>query len=145
MPRLHRPTALGAVLVLAACAPGAAGTARPVLYPNATFNQVGRAQADADIAACEQMARAAGTSEGSQAGELGRRAAIGSGVGAATGAIIGAITGDLGKGAAIGAATGAAGGISSGAFDSDAGVNETYRAFVTRCLSERGYEVMGFE
>jgi hypothetical protein len=145
MPRSCRLAPIGAVLALAACAPGAAGTARPVLYPNATFNQVGRAQADADIAACEQMARAAGTSEGSQAGELGRRAAIGTGVGAATGAIIGAVTGNFGKGAAIGAATGAAGGITSGAFDSDAGVNQTYRNFVTRCLAEKGYEVVGFE
>lgn len=145
MPRPHLLPALGTVLLLAACAPGAAGTAKPVLYPNETLNRVGRAQADADIAACAQLARSAGTSEGSQAGELGRRAAIGTGVGAATGAIIGAVTGSFGKGAAIGAATGAAGGITSGAFDNDAGVNQTYRNFVTRCLGEKGYEVVGFE
>ena len=62
--------------------------------------------------------------------------------GAAVGSLISGrpILGDAARGAAIGGAAGAAGGAVAGG-DGD----PTFRAFVGRCLGERGYEVMGWK
>jgi hypothetical protein len=69
----------------------ACSTARPVLYPNAHLQSVGRAVADRDIKECEQKAETAGVDR--QKGGVGDVAAgtgVGAGVGAAGGAVGGA-------------------------------------------------------
>ncbi|MDO9358232.1 MAG: glycine zipper family protein, partial [Polaromonas sp.] len=73
------------------------------------------------------------------------------GAGAATGAVASAvgalITGRGGEGAiragAAGAAVGGSAGAVQGAFRNDR-PSTTYRNFVQRCLSERGFEVIGW-
>jgi outer membrane lipoprotein SlyB len=134
---------------LAACA--GSGThspaARPVLYPNATLNRVGDAQGRAEADAC--MARAA--SAGLTPEEKTNAVARGAGMGAATGGVASAvgalITGRGSEGViragAAGAAVGGSAGAGQGAFRNDR-PSSTYRNFVQRCLSERGFEVIGW-
>jgi hypothetical protein len=129
------------VLALAGCA----AAARPVLYPNDQLRAVGQAQADADIAACRQMAESAGASGGTgQAGRAARGAGVGGAIGGATGAVGGAILGRPGTGAALGAATGASAGLLRPLF-SRSEPSPAYRGFVDRCLRERGYDPVGWE
>ncbi len=126
---------------------------RPILYPNPHLQEVGVASADADIAACEEAAKAAGAeSDHGRGGELAGRTAAGATVGAASGAVggtvAGAIQGHTGRGAGIGAAAGAAGGATSGLlrglFFGTSKPNPGYRNYVDRCLREKGYEVVGW-
>jgi outer membrane lipoprotein SlyB len=134
---------------LAGCASTGANSpsARPVLYPNATLNRVGDAQGRAEADAC--MARA--VSAGLAPEEKNNAVARGAGVGAATGAVASAvgalITGRGGEGVvragAAGAAVGGSAGAVQGAFRNDR-PSSTYRNFVQRCLSERGFEVIGW-
>src|SRR5438105_3836045 len=93
---------------LSACA------AKPVLYPNPHYQEVGKDASKADVADCRQKAdeyvknnRAARTAEGAVQG-----GAIGAAAGAASGAIFGAV----GRGAAAGGIGGAAAGLVGGLF-----------------------------
>src|SRR5262249_28107387 len=81
--------------------------ARPVLYPNEQYNQVGDPVAQRDIDEC--MVRAHEFAKGgSQAEAKARDAAKSAGYGAVSGAAVGvvggAISGNAGEGAAVGAA-----------------------------------------
>lgn len=137
---------MGAVIValLTACS-----SARPVLYPNAHLQSVGKEGAEQDIEACKQLAETAGAEEGSgQAGRVATSTAAGAGVGAASGAVGGAISGAAGSGSAIGAASGAVWGLLMGLFHAAFGASEpdqAYTNFVNRCLQEKGYEVTGWQ
>ncbi|CAN5400807.1 hypothetical protein BH10PSE16_BH10PSE16_33680 [soil metagenome] len=141
--------ALATALMLAACASGGAGSAsaRPVLYPNATLNRVGDAHGRMEVNACMSRAQASGLSPMQTTHEVGRRAGEGAataGVASAVGALI---TGRGGEGmlraGAAGAAIGGSAGAVSGAFHNDK-PNGVYRSFVQRCLSEKGFEVIGW-
>lgn len=138
---LARPaTALALLLLAAAC-----GRPQPVLYPNAHLANVGRPAADADIAACRQMAEAAGARQGEgKGGQAAGGAVAGGAIGGAAGAAGGAVVGSPGTGAAVGAASGAAAGFMRGLFKR-AKPSEAYRNFVNRCLADRGYEVVGWD
>jgi hypothetical protein len=134
-----------AAALLAGCAstPGQAGGPHPVFYPNARFNQVGAAQAQADAGDCMGRAQAAGVSPTppSQAGSGAvRGGAIGATAGA-VGALIGgrSVADSAVRGAAVGGATGAVAGSFRGPQ-----VNPLFRNFVDRCLRERGYDVIGW-
>lgn len=141
--------ALSAVAALSACATGgpSSASARPVLYPNATLNRVGDAQGQAEANACMSRASAAGLSPSQSGNEVGRRAGEGAAVGGVASAVGALITGRGGEGVlragAAGAAVGGSAGAVSGAFHNDK-PNSTYRSFVQRCLSERGFEVIGW-
>lgn len=143
---LGNVAALLAMLSLAACA-----ASRPMVYPNARAEEVGSAVVQADIDAC--MARADDFVSGrSRGGEVAKksagRAVVGAGVGAAAGAAGGAVSGDAGRGAAAGAAGGAAAGVASGLLEGLFGRREpdpVFKNFVTRCLQEKGYEVIGWD
>ena len=118
-----------------------------MLYPNATLQRVGDAQGQAEVNACMSRASTAGLSPTQSTNEVGRRAGEGAataGVASAVGALI---TGRGGEGVvragAVGAAVGGSAGAVSGAFHSDR-PNSTYRSFVQRCLSERGFDVIGW-
>ena len=121
-------------------------SAKPVLYPNATLNRVGAAQGQAEASACMSRAVAAGLTPDEKTNEVGRRAGEGAataGVASAVGALLTGRGSDVLRSGAIGAAVGGSAGAVSGAFHNDR-PNTTYRHFVQRCLSERGFEVIGW-
>ncbi|MFZ1850738.1 MAG: glycine zipper family protein [Nitrosomonas sp.] len=127
---------------------GCAST-KPILYPNAHYNSVGRAAAEVDVDTCRQLAESAGAKEGgeSAAGRVATSTAMGAGMGAAGGAVGGAISGAAGHGSLIGAASGAAIGLLRGIFYAARPTqpNQAYVNFVYRCLQDKGYEVTGWQ
>lgn len=132
-------SASAGLLLLAGCA-----APSPVLYPNDVLQQVGQAQADRDIAACKDMAEAAGADAApDQAGRTARNTAVGGAAGGATGAVGGAILGSAGRGAAVGAATGATAGLMRSIF-SQPKPSSAYMNFVDRCLRDKGYDPVGW-
>ena len=145
MNRLQVGSALLAVLMLSACS-----GARPVLYPNAHMESVGKEVAEQDIETCKELAESAGAEKrsGNKGGRVATSTAVGAGVGAASGAVGGAISGAAGRGSMIGAASGAVWGLLTGLFHTVAGPsqpNQAYTNFVNRCLQEKGYEVTGWQ
>ena len=146
--KLLTASALAVTLLVSACAATGPNSpsARPVLYPNATLNRVGDAQGRVEADACMARAQSSGLTPDEKDNAAGRGAAKGAviaGVAGAVGALVsgrgidGAVRSGAG-GAAIGGATGAA----AGSMNERA--NSTYRHFVQRCLSERGFEVIGW-
>lgn len=115
---------------------------RPILYPNNHLKQVGQDQAEADMEECQQLAENYVPENDTET--VATNTAIGGGVGGATGAVGGAIRGAAGPGAAIGAAVGATAGLLRGIFQASQ-PSPTYKAFVNRCLNERGYESIGWK
>src|SRR4051794_26892552 len=87
-------------LCLSACA-----APKPILYPNAHFQQVGEAAAAQDMAECADIAKEAGAkpSQG-KSGQVAGGTAAGGAIGSAAGAVGGAVVGHPGRGAMIGAA-----------------------------------------
>ncbi len=138
----NRGWVLCGLLFLTACS-----SAKPVLYPNAHFQSVGRETADQDIEVCKQLAESAGAEEGNgKTGRVATSTAVGAGVGAAGGAVGGAISGAAGRGSLIGAASGAVWGFLMGLFSAGSSQpGQAYTNFVNRCLQERGYEVTGWQ
>lgn len=127
-------------LLLSACA-----APKPILYPNAHYQQVGEAGAEQDIAECSEMAKDAGaTPSKGKSGQVAGSTAAGSAIGSAAGAVGGAVVGHPGRGAMIGAAGGATGGLLRGLFRKSP-PSEAYKQFVNRCLKERGYDPVGWE
>jgi hypothetical protein len=139
-----------ALAVLAAVLAGCSAS-RPVLYPNAQYNEVGAAQADRDIEACEEKAKEfvkSGGQGGQMARETARNVGVGATVGAATGAVGGAVGGDPVQGAAAGAAGGATAGLLGTLFGwmfREPEPDPTYRNFVEKCLRDKGYEPVGWQ
>jgi uncharacterized protein YcfJ len=110
------------LLALAACQNSGADT-RPLVD-----GPMGK-KYEADLAACQNLAR--------QKGYASEDTAVNTGVGAGLGAIIGGVTGDW-AGAGIGAGVGAAGGLGKSAI-------ETQNArgnIVKKCLERRGHNVV---
>jgi hypothetical protein len=143
MPHLVR--VMTGVLMVVAIGVACAHSQSPVLYPNAKLEQVGKAQADADIATCRQKADDYVSSGGATAKAVGKDTAVGGAGGAAVGAVAGAVSGGgAGRGAAIGAATGATAGAVHGVVKS-AGPSPIYKNFVDHCLRDKGYQVVGWQ
>lgn len=111
---------------------GCASKAR--LYPNEKYKSVGEAQANADIALCENE------SKQYLADTKGKQVASGAGSGAAVGAVFGLLGGGV-RGAARGAVGGAAVGGTVGAISPD----KLKQRYVVKCLSDKGYEVLGYD
>jgi outer membrane lipoprotein SlyB len=134
---------IGWMVVMAAVLAGCASQ-RPVLYPNAKLKQVGDAAARQDVDDCIRLADQAGATHGG-----GERAVRRGAEGAAVGGVTGAVAGAVGRrnvldSAAAGAAVGGAAAGTYGAIRSDE-PGEIHRNFVQRCLSERGYDVIGWQ
>ena len=129
-------------VLLAGCA-----AQRPVLYPNDHYNRTGAQAAKADVDDCMRLAKLHGN-KADQTGKVATGTAVGAGVGAgvgaATGAAVGAVLGRAGTGAATGAVGGAMGGLIKGAFSANE-PEPIFKAFVDRCLTERGYEPIGWK
>lgn len=137
-----------ATALLAGCATTgpSSPSAKPVLYPNATLNRVGTAQAQVEANACVSRALAAGLTPDEKNNVVARRAGEGAataGVASAVGALLTGRGSDVLKAGAVGAAVGGSAGAVSGAFHNDK-PNTTYRYFVQRCMSEKGFEVIGW-
>jgi outer membrane lipoprotein SlyB len=131
--------ALAGLLALGGCA----SSQSPVLYPNARLKQVGREQADRDIAECRRLAGE--YVQSTAAKDVAKGTAVGGVAGAAIGAVGGAVSGrGAGVGAAVGAATGATAGAVHGAVKQTA-PSPVYKQYVDRCLRERGYDVIGWQ
>jgi hypothetical protein len=134
-----RCAAAGAVvLALAGCA-----AKRPVLYPNAVYQQAGEAGARRDVDECTEFAKSQGHGRNSAA-RAGAGTTGGAAVGAATGAAVGAVLGSAARGAAAGAAGGGARSLLRGLF-AWREPDPLERSFVQECLQERGYRVIGWE
>ena len=142
------PLSIAILAVLAGCAATGPNniSARPVLYPNATLTRVGDAQARAETDGCMTRAAQAGLTPDQKTNQVGRRAGEGAaaaGVASAVGALITGRSSDVLRAGATGAAVGGSAGAVSGAFHNDK-VNPVYRQFVQRCLSEKGFDVIGW-
>ncbi|MBC2712395.1 MAG: hypothetical protein HGJ94_15845 [Desulfosarcina sp.] len=117
---------------------------RPILYPNAHFEIMGREAALADIEDCWMMARETGASENSEAQvsqDAANDAAALAVAGAAAAAVLG---GDPGQGAVAGAVGGGTASMAVGMMAQD-NPPPVFRGIVERCLFEKGYEVAGWE
>lgn len=112
---------------------------KPVLYARGGGMPSGGNQA---VAACTDQARAAGLDYAK--GRIGRNAVENGAVGGAGGAVAGAIYGNAARGAAAGAAGGVAAGLVRDMFHHDSGPAPAYRAYVNRCLRDRGYQPIGW-
>lgn len=134
--------------LLAGCATTGSGSpsAKPVFYPNATLNRVGEAKAHDEAQACMARAQDAGLSPEEQTNAVAHGAAKGAAVGGVAGAV-GALVRGRGvervveRGAA-GAAVGGSAGAVAGSFKEKP--NHTYRHFVQRCLTDKGFDVIGW-
>jgi len=123
-------------------------TARPILYANEKYQQVGRAGADRDIAECGELADQGGATPGAgKSGQAARNAGVGAVGGAAAGAVGGAIAGSPGVGAAAGAASGVVWSLFSSMFGwmHPSQPSDVHMNYVNLCLAERGYQVAGWK
>jgi hypothetical protein len=133
----------GLFLSLAACAgPG------PLLKSNAKLQMQGREMAKFEVIICEQKAEAAGLKSGT--GSRSGNVVAGAGLGLISGAAAGASSGIIGglPGVTIGAAAGGALGLiigSVGGAYRPLDPDPAYADAVVRCLSEKGYEVSGWQ
>ena len=119
--------------------------AKPILYPNDHYRQVGEETAKSDIKACMTLAEEAGASSSKgKTAETATNTVAGGAVGSAAGAVGGAIFGSAGSGAMVGAASGATAGFLRGLFSSS-GPSGAFTNYVDRCLRERGYDPTGWE
>jgi hypothetical protein len=135
-------TALG-VLLSALCVDSCAP--KPILYPNEHYREVGSETAQLDIDECQQRAKDAGaTPSQGKTGQVAGSTVGGGAVGSAAGAVGGAVAGRPGRGAMVGAASGATAGFLRGLFRRSP-PSAAFKQFVQRCLTERGYEPVGWE
>ena len=142
---------MSASLLLIALAMSACTTPRPVLYPNTKLRAVGEAAAQADIDDCIALARASGVDDG-RAERLASQTAKNATVGAGTGAVVGAISDDTisgrsssaGTGAAIGAAATASATLLRGMVNASE-PEAIHKRFVSICLQNRGYQLIGWQ
>lgn len=126
-----------AVIILCGC-----GAQRPVLYPNPYLQQVGEERAQTDIADCLQKADV--YVKANPGAKVVGGTIVGGAAGTVVGGAAGAVTGHIGKGAAVGAATGGAIGLVRGVAKASQ-PTPVFKAFVNRCLKEKGYEPLGWE
>lgn len=115
----------------------------PVLYPNSQYQATGEQAAQQAVQGCIELARDNGV-EPKEKGRTGKTAAKGAAIGGAAAGAYGVFQGDWAGRALAGAAAGAAGGATQSAVTSDEPA-PTYKRFVSRCLAEQGYEVIGWQ
>jgi hypothetical protein len=124
---------LGLSLMFVSCA------SKPTLYPNDKLKSVGKAEAKKDTDQC--LADAEKYLDSSEGKIIAKGAGAGAIIGGAIGAVGGLFTGNIGGGLARGSAMGAAGGGAAGAISPD----ELKQRYVNQCLSDKGYQVIGWD
>lgn len=134
--------ALAAAVVVSGCA---TPVAKPAFYPNAHYQRVGPAQAEADAQACANLAQQSdvGSVNKMDAAQAGAAGAAGVGTAGVVGSVLSGRKPDL-KNIAAGAAAIGAGGAAATAAGQSVGGSGLYRRFVQQCLAERGYQVIGW-
>ncbi|MEN9618405.1 MAG: hypothetical protein RL406_642 [Pseudomonadota bacterium] len=134
-------TAIAAVLLTGCATP----VAKPAFYPNAHYQRMGPAQANADAQYCADLAQQSEVTAVNKV-DAGRSAAAGA-AGVGTAGVVGSLLSghkpDL-KNIAAGAAAIGAGGAAATAAGQSVGGSGLYRQFVQQCLAERGYQVIGW-
>jgi hypothetical protein len=134
--------ACAAIVLLAGCA---TPIAKPAFYPNAHYQRVGPAQANADAQYCAQLAQQSDIGAVNKV-DAGRSAAAGA-AGVATAGVVGSVLSgnkpNL-RDITAGAAAIGAGGAAATAAGQSVGGSSLYRQFVHQCLAERGYQVIGW-
>jgi hypothetical protein len=124
------------VLGLAGCA-----AKRPVLYPNAHYEDVGPEIVESEVDRCVAAAREYARTN--RAGQVAGETAESAVAGGAAGAAAGVITGGAGKGAAAGAAAAGSWSLVRGIFRSR-DPDPVEARFVEKCLRDRGFEPIGW-
>ena len=124
------------IVLLAGCTSG------PVLYPNAHLTNVGQEQARRDIDDCRQQADVYIQSDAAKT--VAKDTVVGGVGGAVVGGVVGAVRGNFGTDLATGAAGGAAAGLVTGIIKASE-PSPLYKSFVDRCLSEKGYNPIGWQ
>lgn len=114
-------------------------SSKPKLYPNQKFKNVGEDRANADVEIC--LKEADEYLKSSKGKQVVKSAGTGAAIGAAVGAVGGLFTGNLGRGIIRGGAMGTAGGAAAGAVSPD----QMKQRYVNQCLSEKGYQVLGWD
>ncbi len=140
--RLMREMLKGFTVLIALVAVVGCASQGPVLYPNEHLKMAGEEQANKDIAECEHLADVYVKSDAGK--EAAKSVVGGSAAGAVIGGAAGSVTSSLGRGAMVGAVTGAAVGLVRGVSKSSE-PSPIYKSFVGRCLSEKGYELLGWQ
>ncbi|PQA80635.1 glycine zipper family protein [Limnohabitans sp. TS-CS-82] len=134
-------TAIAAVLLIGCATP----VAKPAFYPNAHYQRMGPAQANADAQYCAELAQQSQVTAVNKV-DAGRSAAAGA-AGVGTAGVVGSLLSghkpDL-KNIAAGAVAIGAGGAAATAAGQSVGGSGLYRQFVQQCLAERGYQVIGW-
>ena len=134
--------AAAAAVLLGGCA---TPVAKPAFYPNAHYQRVGPAQANADAQFCAELAQQSDVNAVNKI-DAGRAAAAGA-AGVGTAGVVGSLLSghkpDL-RNIAAGAAAIGAGGAAATAAGQSVGGSGLYRQFVHQCLAERGYQVIGW-
>jgi uncharacterized protein YceK len=134
--------AAAAAVLLSGCA---TPVAKPAFYPNAHYQRVGAAQAQADAQFCAELAQQSDVKAVNKV-DAGRAAAAGA-AGVGTAGVVGSVLSggkpSL-KNIAAGAAAIGAGGAAATAAGQSVGGSSIYRQFVQQCLAERGYQVIGW-
>jgi outer membrane lipoprotein SlyB len=125
------------ILLLAGCA-----SQSPVLYPNEHLKSVGEVQAQSDIEDCCKMAGE--YVKNNPGAKVVGGVIVGGAGGAIVGGAVGAVTGSVGRGAAIGGVAGATSGLIHGIYRASK-PSPVYKAFVNRCLRDKGYDPLGWE
>jgi hypothetical protein len=119
--------------------------AKPAFYPNAYYQSVGPARAEADAQACASLAQQSdvGAVNKADAARAGAAGAAGVGTAGVVGSLLSGHKPDL-KNIAAGAAAFGAGGAAAATAGQSVGGSGLYRQFVQQCLAERGYHVIGW-
>ena len=132
---------LASVLVAGCATP----VAKPAFYPNAHYQRMGAAQAQADAQACAELANQSdvGAVNKVDAARVGAAGAAGVAVAGTVGSVLKGNKPNIKNIAAGAAAIGAGGAAATAAGQSVAG-SSIYRQFVQQCLAERGYQVIGW-
>ncbi|NBV05884.1 MAG: cell envelope biogenesis protein OmpA [Proteobacteria bacterium] len=130
------------IISLASCS-----SYKPILYQNQTYLENGKEVADKEVERCNSEAKEYLKQFKARraAKEAGRNAVIGGVIGTASGAIFGRTLKSTLIGTAIGAGFGAAMGALSVAGEDKVKPDQMKQRFVARCLSQKGYEVLGWE
>jgi uncharacterized protein YcfJ len=130
------------ILIVFLALTGCAGRQSPVLYPNDYMKIVGEPQAQSDIEECSQLADS--YAKANPGAKVVGGAIVGGAGGALVGGAVGAVTGSIGRGALVGGVAGATSGLVRGIYKASQ-PSPVYKAFVNRCLKDKGYDPIGWE
>jgi outer membrane lipoprotein SlyB len=114
----------------------------PLLYPNEHLKSVGEARAQIDIEECSRLAES--YVQANPGAKVVGGVIVGGAGGAIVGGVVGAVAGHIGRGALVGGVAGATTELVRGIYKAYQ-PSPVYKAFVNRCLQDKGYDLIGWE